>query len=322
MKNEALEIAEGLQKHCLVGKPPMESIMKLATAVVELTDLFERVKLEAKIHSGEARTQRSTVQEVIQAGKPGMADWEDVPGMVKELRTRVDEQAKELKRVQRLPDQEWAAVGAILLRILAKAARDGYDVRETDAVAAIDRGLTYVNRILAQRDALVETLVKLFDWEDESYIHAILHVENAVNNLRADLAVSRLPDPGEVTFRLCYVDEQWAYFTTQDVTKQWGDDWNDAPYEHNAGTPYAYHDQTDKEPWEILKVAWDGPFRVPCDGQLNSRWTVEQINAGAAAWLTTETWADKQVAIPAGTTLKEFKHLILEGEGKVYVHAD
>ena len=36
---------------------------------------------------------------------------------------------------------------------------------------------------------------------------------------------------------LCYVDAPWAYFTTRRLSEQWGDDWDDAPYEHNAGTP-------------------------------------------------------------------------------------
>lgn len=37
-------------------------------------------------------------------------------------------------------------------------------------------------------------------------------------------------------FKLCYVDDGFAYFTTKPLTEQWGDDWNDAPYEHNAKT--------------------------------------------------------------------------------------
>ena len=30
------------------------------------------------------------------------------------------------------------------------------------------------------------------------------------------------------------------YFTS-DMTAQWGDDWDDRPYEHNAGPPYETH---------------------------------------------------------------------------------
>ena len=49
-----------------------------------------------------------------------------------------------------------------------------------------------------------------------------------------------------MNYKLCFVDsEEWAgdpitlYFTElDDVTEQWGDDWNDRPYEHNAGEPY------------------------------------------------------------------------------------
>lgn len=38
---------------------------------------------------------------------------------------------------------------------------------------------------------LVEKLAALFEWTDTSPLHALLHVENAVRNLRADLAVEK-----------------------------------------------------------------------------------------------------------------------------------
>ena len=41
-----------------------------------------------------------------------------------------------------------------------------------------------------QRDSLVAVLARLFDWEDKTYAHAVMHVDNAVNNLRADLATA------------------------------------------------------------------------------------------------------------------------------------
>lgn len=40
-------------------------------------------------------------------------------------------------------------------------------------------------------------------------------------------------------FKLCYINGSTAYFTTLSLDDQWGDDWDDAPYEHNAGTPYS-----------------------------------------------------------------------------------
>ena len=42
-------------------------------------------------------------------------------------------------------------------------------------------------------------------------------------------------------YRLCYVSGNVMYFT-DNFKNQWGDDWDDAPYEHNAGEPYEYID--------------------------------------------------------------------------------
>lgn len=46
-------------------------------------------------------------------------------------------------------------------------------------------------KVEKQRDVLVDILADLFGWQDRSYLHAVMHVENAVNNLRADLAMAR-----------------------------------------------------------------------------------------------------------------------------------
>jgi hypothetical protein len=125
---------------------------------------------------------------------------------------------------------------------------------------------------------------------------------------------------------LCYVKGQWAYFTTQKISEQWGDDWNDAPYEYNAGTPYEYVDHDRKEgraPWQIVKVAWDGDFETPRERHPSSPWSVEQINAGAAPWLRTRRWhSGEPVIIRAGTTLEHFCELIREGGGAVYLAND
>jgi hypothetical protein len=49
---------------------------------------------------------------------------------------------------------------------------------------------TQLSTAIRERDALVAELVSLFDWDDKSWLHAILHVNSAVLNLRADLAVA------------------------------------------------------------------------------------------------------------------------------------
>jgi hypothetical protein len=119
-------------------------------------------------------------------------------------------------------------------------------------------------------------------------------------------------------FRLCYVDGPFAYFTTQKLSEQWGDDWNDAPYEHNAGTPYEWSERDKAPKWEILKVAFEGLFRTPDSGVENSRYSVQDINKGQIAWLENESWEKNPVRIFAGTTVDEFISVIKGSGGKVY----
>jgi len=112
---------------------------------------------------------------------------------------------------------------------------------------------------------------------------------------------------------LCYIKDCWAYFTTIPLSEQWGDDWDDAPYEHNAGTPYR------DSPDQVTKLAWEADLDQPCDGHLNSPWSVEQINAGAVAWLSTSSYIKgPKLAIPAGATISQFKELIKQAGGFVY----
>lgn len=62
-------------------------------------------------------------------------------------------------------------------------------------------------------------------------------------------------------------------FYTGKNGKQWGDDWNDAPYEHNAGSVYS----------EFVKGTQDKVFSFdsivlePCNGQLNSEWCKQDM---------------------------------------------
>jgi hypothetical protein len=121
---------------------------------------------------------------------------------------------------------------------------------------------------------------------------------------------------------LCYVSGAWAFFTTQPLHKQWGDDWDDAPYEHNAGDPYRFtdHDRAaGREPWEIVQIAWEGDFVAPDWNATNSPYSVEQINAGTVAWLACPTWAQHGINIFAGTPLSTFKNLVRQAGGRVFV---
>lgn len=88
----------------------------------------------------------------------------------------------------------------------------------------------------------------------------------------------------------------YAFFTPKSLDEQWGDDWNDAPYEHNAGWPYdsdivevnENNVATRIEEYDILKVPFaikSYNYALPCDNHLNSPWSVQDINSDAVAWI-------------------------------------
>lgn len=115
--------------------------------------------------------------------------------------------------------------------------------------------------------------------------------------------------------QLCYVLKPWAYFTTQDLDKQTGDDWNDAPYECNAGTPY-YPREGDI--YQVVVVCFDRELEVPSEF-CRRHISVDEINRRVVPWLHTEDWERKQQAIYAGTTLREFIPMIEGLGGQVYI---
>jgi len=113
--------------------------------------------------------------------------------------------------------------------------------------------------------------------------------------------------------KLCYVDDCYAYFTTKELSEQWGDDWNDAPYEHNAGSPYSPHknikddwNEDGSPKWRILRVAFNGALDAPCENHLNSPYSVEEINKGNIPWLKSASYYNEKIEIYAGETLKAF----------------
>ena len=110
--------------------------------------------------------------------------------------------------------------------------------------------------------------------------------------------------------------ELYAFFTEVSLADQWGDDWDDAPYEHNAEEPYDDHYEGDERKEHlIVKV----PFYVRHDGFYvklprdyaydNSPFCVRDINAGAVAWIFARGLEEKcidGIAIQAGVNPYEF----------------
>lgn len=82
------------------------------------------------------------------------------------------------------------------------------------------------------------------------------------------------------------------YLGDDDCDDYHGDDWNDKPYECNAGTVYpeyvkGYHDIVFPFDWEVLE---------PCDGTYNSEWSKDDMKAGKVPCLIAndpdEGWHD------------------------------
>lgn len=63
------------------------------------------------------------------------------------------------------------------------------------------------------------------------------------------------------------------YLGENSCTDYWGDDWNDAPYEHNAGKVY---DEYIKQVYDI-KIPYDYDVLEPCSGMLNSFYSKEDM---------------------------------------------
>ena len=125
-------------------------------------------------------------------------------------------------------------------------------------------------------------------------------------------------------FKLCYVDGQKAWFTDS-FEKQWGDDWNDIPYESNAGYPYEYWSELIEDNPDILKRKWKHhPIKLKTLYFETDDWnemkpydvgnfSIEQINKGAIAWIITDKYC-----IQAGTTMKDFIDIIINNGGNIW----
>jgi len=117
---------------------------------------------------------------------------------------------------------------------------------------------------------------------------------------------------------LCLVKENRAYFTSVPLENQWGDDWNDSPYEHNAGSPYKQDKQGN--PVEIVEVIFDSDFISPCTGLDNSSYSVEKINSGVVPWLRSPDYLRHvDIRIFAGCTLDLFIQYIKMSGGKIFM---
>lgn len=104
-----------------------------------------------------------------------------------------------------------------------------------------------------------------------------------------------------------------------------GDDWNDRPYECNAGEPYddwseliedneVRHKRKYKQHPIYIETLYfetnDWCESKPCE---KGSFSVEEINKGAIAWIITDKFC-----IQAGTTMKDFIKIIIENGGSIW----
>lgn len=114
--------------------------------------------------------------------------------------------------------------------------------------------------------------------------------------------------------KLCFVSpyDGRLVFTSSDVGEVWGDDWDDAPYEHNCGDPYNNKDCTYKLytlylyiPVNPNKYADTIEILTPMNGYLNSPYSVEDINKKKVPWIRINRGCEEVVSIFAGETLSQ-----------------
>lgn len=108
-------------------------------------------------------------------------------------------------------------------------------------------------------------------------------------------------------YKLCYVKDGCAWFTPVPLEKQWGDDWNDVPYEHNASEPYDDTRQPDGTcvKHKLVRVMFRGDVEEPCQRKFNSPYSVQSINKGETPWLVSP-YDPQDSGIFGGATLNQF----------------
>lgn len=122
---------------------------------------------------------------------------------------------------------------------------------------------------------------------------------------------------------LCFVDPRtqgWAWFTTGRLKDVTGNGWNRQSYEHHCSCP-----DHGTEGSRFFQVGFQGEFLDLKEGQWNSPYSVNDINAGATAWLRPLPRSDHGVCIHhgacihTGTTLTDFITKVHGAGGQVYL---
>ena len=136
-------------------------------------------------------------------------------------------------------------------------------------------------------------------------------------SLRVELSSDLYDDLNK--YKLCFIEDNIAYFTTQKLSKQKGMNWTGTSYSH-AGPPNEPK-QTGSfagfqmPKWGILKLYYDADleYQLPQERpDCEMQYSVKDINVrDMAAWITGD-----DLQIYAGVTPKDFVDFLLANEVK------
>lgn len=138
--------------------------------------------------------------------------------------------------------------------------------------------------------------------------------------------------------KLCYVEDGRAFFVAAEPGRVYGDYWDSAPYEMNAGYPYGIL-RPSGPPEDIkgdaLRVLAFDPANVLTPEQMfgynHSTFTVNDINQNAVPWLTEVAWTSayhdlvrgqenpEQMTLDAGSSMVEFMEFMTAIGSTVFV---
>jgi hypothetical protein len=130
------------------------------------------------------------------------------------------------------------------------------------------------------------------------------------------MKISKYP---KLDYKLCIIkDNTWAYFTNAPHLSISGDDFDDAPYEHNAGLPYLSDNK-----YEILKIAYISDLVTPTQFT-DKYYSINDIMLNKAVpWLSNEFLypqisQSSIINIYAGESLENFINIIIINGGEIY----
>ena len=174
-------------------------------------------------------------------------------------------------------------------------------------------------------DGDVGIITKIQEQENDSNLIEIKYLDRNATGIckESDLVID------EEEYYLCYVKDGKCWFT-DNWKEQWGDDWNDEPYECNAGEPYDDYSVLIKDSEEPFKKVYehkpinhkicivDFPDRWVYEPKTDGAYSVEQINKSIETRNKIPWLKGEGIEIYPKTTYRDFLSKVKAANGVVY----